>query len=149
MDINRLNFNLFLVKNLLFLYIISVITILIVYSSAIVFLNCFIYLLFSLPIFLLNTYNIRQNKIISYIVFSGLNLVNFFIYLNKIYTKETVTRWKNVNGVLVEYTKTFYFYEINRGSVHFELINIGVFLIIQFIVWIIIIKKINQFEIDL
>jgi hypothetical protein len=149
MKINRLKFNLFLIKNLAFLYVFSVIIILIKYSSYFVLINCWIYLLFSLPVFFFNIYEIRHNKIISYFVFSGLNLIYLICFVTKIFKKETVTRWQDVNGVSVEYTKTYYFYEINSGSVHFTLVCMGVFLVLQFFVWMNIIKKMSQFEIDL
>lgn len=149
MDANRLKFNLFLVKNLALLYVFSVIIISVIYSSAFVLINCGIYLLLSLPVFLFNIYEIRHNKLISYFVLSSLNLLHLIFYLKEIFTKKTVTSWQNINGVLVEYTKTYYFYEINKGSVHFELICLGIFLFLQFVFWRVIVKKVNQFNIDL
>ncbi|MDR7211931.1 hypothetical protein J2W48_003888 [Flavobacterium piscis] len=149
MDSNRLRFNLFLLKNLFLIYLFSVIITSMIDSSPFVLIYCWYYLLMSLPIFFYNIYDIRKNTLISYLVFSGLNLIHLINFLNKIFTKESVTSWHDVNGVLVEYIRTYYYYEINSGSVHFQLISMGVFLVLQFVVWMIIIKKMNHFEIDL
>lgn len=148
MDNNRIKFNFFLLKNLILLYLFSVIIISIIDSSPFVLIECWLYLLLSLPVFLFNIYEIRHNRIISYFVFSGLNLIYLIDFVNKIFTKETVTSWQPVNGDSIEYTKTYYFYEINSGIVHFTLICMGVFLILQFLFWLVIIKKMNRFEID-
>lgn len=149
MDTNRIKFNLFLLKNLFLLYLFSVIIISIIDSSPFVLIFCWSYLLMSLPIFLYNIYEIRHNKIISCFVFSGLNLIFLIDFVNEIFRKETVTRWQKVNWVSVEYTKNYFFYEINSGSVHFAFVCIGVFLVLQFLFWLFIIKKMNQLEIDL
>lgn len=149
MDGNRLGFNLFLLKNLFLLYLFSVIFISMIDSSPFVLIVCWFYLLMSLPIFLYNIYNIRKNRLISYLVFSGLNLLHLIFYIKEIFAKKTTTHWQNINGVLVEYTKTYYYYETNSGIVHFNLISAGIFLVLQFLLWVVIIKKINQFEIDL
>lgn len=149
MKINRLKFNLFLIKNLFLLYLFSVIIISMIDSSPFVLIVCWLYLLLSLPVFLFNMHEIRYNRIISYIVFSGLNLVHLISYLKEIFTKKTVTGWQNINGILVEYTKTYYYYETDSGTVYFNLISAGIFLVLQFFVWMIIIKKMSQFEIDL
>ncbi len=82
-------------------------------------------------------------------MFSGLNLVHLISYLKEIFAKKTVTGWQNINGILVEYTKTYYYYETDSGTVYFNLISTGIFLVVQFFVWMIIIKKMSQFEIDL
>lgn len=149
MDTNRLRFNLFLLKNLFLLYLFSVIIITMIDSSPFVLIVCWLYLLLSLPVFLFNIYEIRHNKIISYFVFSGLNLLHLISYFKKIFTKETITRWQDINGVSVEYTKTYYYYETNSGTVYYNLITAGIFLVLQFVFWVIIIKKMNQFEFDL
>jgi len=149
MDTKRIKFNLFLLKNLFLLYLFSVIIISMIDSSPFVLIFCWSYLLMSLPIFLYNIYEIRHNKIFSYFVFSGLNLIYLIDFVAKIFRKETVTRWQHVNGIPIEYTKTYYFYEINSGSVHFALVCMGVFLVLQFFFWLFIIKKMNQLEIDL
>ncbi|URM35130.1 hypothetical protein [Flavobacterium anhuiense] len=149
MDSNRLGFNLFLLKNLFLLYLFSVIFISMIDSSPFVLIVCCFYLLLSLPVFLFNIYEIRHNKIVSYLVFSGLNLLHLIFYIIEIFAKTTTTHWHNINGVLVEYTQTCYYYETNSGSVHFNLISAGIFLVLQFVLWVVIIKKINQFEIDL
>jgi hypothetical protein len=149
MDTNRLKFNVFLVKNLAWLYVFSVIIISIVYSSVFVLIDCWVYLLLSLPVFLFNIYEIRRSKIISYFVFSGLNLLHLIFYFKEIFTKKTVSRWQNINGVLVEYTKTYNYYETDSGTVHFNLFTAGIFLVLQFVFWLVVIKKMNQFEIDL
>ncbi|TWI01140.1 hypothetical protein IQ05_00707 [Flavobacterium tiangeerense] len=149
MDTNRIKFNFFLLKNLFLLYLFSVIIISMIDSSPFVLIVCWLYLLLSLPVFLFNMYEIRHNRIISYIVFSGLNLVHLISYLKEIFTKKTVTGWQNINGILVKHTKTYYYYETDSGTVYFNLISAGIFLVLQFFVWMIIIKKMSQFEIDL
>lgn len=146
---NRLKFNLFLLKILFLLYLFSVIITSMLYSSAFVLIDCLIYLLMSLPIFLYNIYDIRRNNLISFLVFMGLNLIHLISFLKKIFTKVVEISWEDINGVSVKYSKEYYYYEVNSGSVHFELSSMGVFLVLQFVVWMIIIKKINQFEIDL
>jgi hypothetical protein len=149
MDTNRFKFNMFLLKNLILLYVLSIIIISIIESSPLVLIYCMYYTFFSLPIFLYNVYSIRQNNFISYFVFSGLNIIYLIVYLNKIFTKETVTSWENVKGILVEYTRTYYFYEINSGSVHFQLTCLGIFLFLQLVFWRVIVKKKDKFDIDL
>ncbi len=58
MKINRLKFNLFLIKNLFLLDLFSVIIISMIDSSPFVLIVCWLYLLLSLPVFLFNMYEI-------------------------------------------------------------------------------------------
>jgi protein involved in sex pheromone biosynthesis len=52
--------------------------------------------------------------------------------LERNFYKKTVTGWQNINGILVEYTKTYtYYYETDSGTVYFNLIS-GLF-VLQFL----------------
>lgn len=148
MEINRLRFNFFLIKNLTLLYVLSVIINSIIFSSALVLINCLIHIIFSLSIFLLNINTIRNSRIKSYFAFSSINFLYLGFYLNKLFTKKTVTAWENVKGELIQYERTYYFYEINKGAVKFELVSFGIFLFCQLIIWYVMNKN-KQFRIDL
>lgn len=75
--------------------------------------------------------------------------MHLFFYFKEIFTKKAVTFWSNENGISVEHTKIHYYYETDSSTVHFNLVCMGVFLVLQFFVWMTIIKKMSQFEIDL
>jgi hypothetical protein len=79
-------------------------------------------------------------------VFSGLNFLHLIYYFKEIFTRKTVTSWQNINGVLVEYTKEYYYYETDSGTVHFNLTTAAIFLVLQFLFWLLIIKKMNQLQ---
>ena len=150
MNRNRFVFNRFLLVKIFQLFFTSTVISMCVYLSfynnnPMVFsnaiLNSFVYSILSSPLFLFNNYNIRQNKFINYFVFSSLNYIYLLNFVSKIFTKELVTSWSNEKGVLKEYTKTYFYYEINSNSVCFELICLCTFLILQFIFWFMINKK--------
>lgn len=148
MDNNRIKFNFFLLRNIILLYIISVIIISAIEPSPFILINILIYTTLSLPVFLFNNYQIRNNKILNYFIFSGCNYIYLINFINEIYEKKSITRWENINGVFVEYTKTYYSYEINRGAINFELTCLVIFLILQLFFWYLINKRMVKFNLD-
>lgn len=148
MNQNKIKFNFFLLKNIILSYLFSVIIISIIKPSPFILINCFIYSILSLPLFLFNISDIRNNKIINYFIYTGCNYIYLINFIKEIFSKESITRWENINGVSIKHTKTYYFYEINSGAINFELICLVTFLMIQLILWFFINKKIKTFNLD-